>query len=96
MPPPWLWVTIRHRGQRPSLSFRSDEEAVRERKGGGGGGEKEEQPEGERGSSSGGKREWKIDRVQRFYSILGKIWAVGFHPMDRKLARKWAGWENQS
>jgi hypothetical protein len=57
MPPPWLWVTIRHRGQRPSLSFRSDEEAVREREGGGGGGEKEEQPEGERGSSSGGKRE---------------------------------------
>jgi hypothetical protein len=56
MPPPWLWVTIRHRGQRPSLSFRSDEEAVREREGGGGGGEKE-QPEGERGSSSGGKRE---------------------------------------
>jgi hypothetical protein len=49
---------IHHRRQRPSLPFRSDEEAVREREGGGGSGdEKEEQREGERGSRSGGKRE---------------------------------------
>jgi hypothetical protein len=52
MPPPWLWVTIRHQGQRPSLPFRSDEEAVKEQEGGGGSGEKD-QREGER------QQEWK-------------------------------------